>query len=197
MSLKNITPKLSLLILTAIQTIAVSGSVPAQESYLRTDYDKFDDETVVMLFQVPLAQGVIGWMPAPMTRITPEQLNLTLVERFKGRQIKTRNADDSVYCTLSAERELGLLTAPKLILLMDGERIELPTEWRNGYDKSRDKKQVRVSIQYDLLVRLAAAKAVEGRLGSTEFHLTSRNKEQISNFIKATSPQINVLRPPK
>lgn len=163
--------------------------------HLKVKYDKFEDSTVVMLWDMPLAQGVIGWMPEPLGD-HPRTINLTIVDSYTGQRRKDGVRDeDPAYVRLSSDRSIGLVSTPDLTLLIDGERIKIKTVWDTNYKGQINDKSVKLPINYGLLRRLTAAKQVEGKLGSSEFHFTSRNKDEIRAFIRVISlPSSTILK---
>jgi hypothetical protein len=169
--------------------IAFALCVYAQDTnYLKIKYDKFEDRTVVFLWEMPLAQGTIGWMPEPMSP-RPQVLSITLGGNFKTQRSQdARRDEDPAFVRLSSDRSIGLATPPSLTLLIDGEHVRLNTEWQTDYKGQTDDKSVKIPISYGLVRRLVAAKRVEGKLGITEFHFTTRNQDAIKAFLKAISP---------
>ncbi len=175
---------------TLILILALLLSVQAQsiESRLNVKYDKFEDQTGVALWRLPLARGTIDWIPEPMSRVT--ELRLTLVHVYQGNKPRTPMRDEQkVLLTLSADDSLGsVIGGPQLIFLIDGERFKLDTEWAYSFREEDKTKEAQVHTPYGLVVRLATAKSVEGRLGSVEFHLVPWQQEEIQKFLKAINP---------
>jgi hypothetical protein len=168
--------------------IVLAARAQEPSRYLQVKYDKFDDRTVVALWEMPLAQGVIGWLPAPMGN-NPAPLTLTLVHNFPSQHPKeSLRPEDPMYVRLSSERVVGLVSPPTLNLIIDGERLTLATKWKTDGRERPDDKSVLLPVTYSLLLRLISAKKVEGRLGITEFHITSRNQDDMRDFVKAINP---------
>lgn len=170
--------------------LSLAICVQAQDSntHLKIEYDKFEDRTVVFLWEAPLAQGTIGWLPGP-SHTHPQVLRLTIGSNFTSQKpTDTPRDEDPAYVRLSSDRSVGLVSAPNLTLLIDGERIKIKTAWNTDYKEQINDKSVKLPINYGLLRRLMTAKQVEGKLGSTEFHFTSRNKDEIRAFIRVISP---------
>lgn len=158
------------------------------DSDLTIKYDKFEDRTVVSLWKMPMGYGSIGQLPKPLDRPVPLELILTAFYDGK-RPTKIVHLDDTVYVIISSPSGVPLADH-ELILLIDGERLRIATQKPISIFKGvEDQQWTRVPMTVALFQRMIAAKSVEGRVGITEFHLTSRNKEEMANFLKAITPQ--------
>jgi hypothetical protein len=154
------------------------------QSYLRVTYDKFDDETSVDIWNMPLGRGVLN------AKRKDGGLSLSIHEVFKGRSLAVAVLPETrAYVTLLAENDLGLgsMTAPPLTFLIDGERFKVKTEWA----RSSSKKEIRLLTTYALLIKLAGAKQIEGKLGFIEFHLTQNHQHYLRAFLKALSVDVS------
>lgn len=177
-------PVRALILLLSI--LAVSAT---QESHLTVKYDKFEDRTVVFLWEMPLAQGVVGWIPGGPSYDSPQIINLTIGTNYKTQKpTETPRDEDSAFVRLSSDRAVGLASPPDLTLIIDGQRLKIKTIWTKDYKDQVNGESVNLPVTYSVVRRLMSAKQVEGKLGITEFHLTSRNQDEIKAFMKAVSP---------
>lgn len=154
-----------------------------QEPYVKTRYDTFEDRTVVSLFQMPLGRGAKGDLP-DIYATHRSELKLTSIYTYVGRRPVAPRLTESAYVNISSDSSLGLVSPPKLILLIDGKRLKIGTEWSKGIFDKNDGKSVNLFLTYGALNEIANARSIEGRLGITEFHLVNWHQDEIKVFLK-------------
>jgi len=167
--------------------VAVSAGLAQNASrYVTAKYDKFEDRSVVSLWEMPLGQGAIGQLPKPWG-MTRDSLTLTLLYNHTSQKPHvTLRPDDEMYVRVTTNGVMGLVSPPSLVLLIDGERLTIETKWLSS--REVDEKSVLLRVDYSLLQRLARAKTVEGKLGITEFHLSQSHQSEIREFIRKINP---------
>jgi hypothetical protein len=146
---------IALLLLTTATTPCHSQE---QKPEIKVEYNRFDDNRIVRL------------RPMKIVETGTETLLLSASFVTKGEAPRATDEADIHFTSLS---DSWRYTADRsLILLLDGERLSLPTILYEQQVMSQSAvESMSVQVSYDTLSRIANAKKVEGRLGRREFIL--------------------------
>jgi hypothetical protein len=159
-----------ILIVTALVSSCATSQAPFTERY-----DKFLDATFVTSRQLSLKDGHLGVGALRLSALAEKSDPSSIVLMFWSRYFKPQPGSGRSGYQYKKNRDL--------ILLIDGERLVLD---KPSHDHSvvgeRLFEYMRVTIPSDLLLVLAFAQKVEGRLGSTEFELTKSQQAVLAKY---------------
>lgn len=147
-------------------------------TYVSVKYDKFKDQTVVSIQEMPLGKG------AGSSTKLKTQLDLTVSHIYKGQHAPRLNPDDRLFLVLSSNELLTFSTPPSLILMVDGNRLDLHSDVLMDIPGLGNHRQAKIPMTVGLFRKICSAKIVEGQFDDIiEFHLTANNIREMKTFL--------------
>jgi hypothetical protein len=148
-----------LFVLLSASVLAV-GAQDWKPGEIKVDYDRFEDLTTIRIRPMPLDPSIT------------DGISISALFAFNGQTPPRR--EPITLQIISASDQWRYLYNRELILLVDGERMpmgmlarDFAVEQSGMFLESMSK-----IIPYDIFLRIANAKKVEGRIGRKEFEMT-------------------------
>jgi hypothetical protein len=147
-----------------------------------TSYDKFKDETTVKFKRLPLTGGMRLAMSA-------EMIYLMGAFQFKGQKM-SEPATTAYLGFLSESKDWVFLRDQHLIVLVDGERIDLGDAERDSDIRIGEVKELLVfDVPAETLSKIANGDKVEMQLGSREFKLKDNARAALRDLAERMRPE--------